>query len=110
MNIFAFRNDGWEEYNYEDFDNFFDDIVQTETIFMFSNCTEDEIDDFLDKLESKSTGLDDVDYYRFDCTRSDSMTKDDIYLFYDLELQTLDEVIKQREGELKYFKNLKAKI
>ena len=26
MNIFAFRNDGWEEDNYEDFDNFFDDM------------------------------------------------------------------------------------
>lgn len=112
MRIFTFdeNNNEWIEYNYEDFDGFFDDIVQNECAFKFAECTEDEIDGFLCKIEEKSTCLDDCDYYTFSCERRNSDTINDIYIFDNLVLYTLDEIIALRQRQLNYFKELKEKI
>lgn len=112
MRIFTFdeNNNKWVEYNYEDFRRFFDDVVQKECAFKFAECTEDKIDDFLDKIEDTSTCLDDCDYYRFSACRRDMDTIEDIYIFYDLILYTLNEIIALRQRQLNYYKELKEKI
>ena len=112
MRIFTFdeNNNEWIEYNYEDFDGFFDDIVQNECTFRFTECTEDEIDSFLYELEKKSTCLDDCDFYTFSCERRDSDTINDTYIFDNLVLYTLDEIIALRQRQLNYFKELKKKL
>jgi hypothetical protein len=111
MKIFVFANDKeWTEYNYEDFDGFFDDIVQRECAFKFGECTEWDINVFLENLEEKSTCLDDCDYYSFSCNRLPSDTIEDVYIFNDLRLYTLDELIALRQRQLNYYKELKSKI
>ena len=111
MKIFIFANNKeWAEYIYEDFDGFFDDIVQEECVFRFAECTEEEIDDFLENLEEKSTCLDDCDYYSFSCNRLSSDTIENVYIFDNLKLYTLDEIIALRQKQLNYYKELKKKI
>ena len=111
MKIFVLANNKeWIEYNYKDFDGFFDDIVQKECAFRFAESTENEIDDFLENLEENSTGLDDCDYYSFNCERRILDTIEDVYIFYDLVLYTLDEIIALRQKQLNYYKELKRKI
>ena len=112
MKIFTFdeNNNEWIEYNYEDFDGFFDDIVQNECAFRFTECTEKEIDIFLDYITKKSTCLDDCDYYRFSCDRRTIDTIEDVYIFNDLILYTLDEIIKLTQSHLNYYKELKERV
>lgn len=112
MNIFYFRNnEEWVNYTSPfDFDNIFNDIILEGCLFQFSDCTEDEIDEFLDNIDAESSGLDDVYYYRFCCDRSDSMTKNDIYIFNDLVLTTFDKLIESVKNRLKDLETLKEKI
>lgn len=111
MKIFVFANDKeWTEYSYEDFDGFFDDIVQWECAFRFAESTESEIDNFLENLREKSTRLDDCDYYSFCCDRRSSDTIEDVYIFDNLVLYTLNEIIALRQKQLNYYKELKRKI
>ena len=112
MKIFTFdeNNNEWIEYNYVSFDEFFDDIVQNECAFRFANCEEKEIDDFLDNISEESGCLDDCDYYSFSCERRTSDTIKDTYIFDNLVLYTLDEIIALRQRHLNYFKELKKKL
>lgn len=111
MKIFVFANDKeWTEYNYKGFDSFFNDIVRKECAFKFGECTEWDINVFLENLEEKSTYLDDYDYYSFSCNRLPSDTIENVYIFNDLRLYTLDEIIALRQKQLNYYKELKRKF
>ena len=112
MKIFIFKdNKEWIEYaDYNDFDSFFDDVIQEDCAFKFADCTEEEIDNFLDYIQAKSTCLDDCDYYRFSCDRRTIDTIEDVYIFNDLILYTLDEIIKLTQSHLNYYKELKEKV
>lgn len=110
MKIFTFGNDGWNEYVYEDFDSFFDNVVQTETFFMFSDCTEEEIEEFFDDVASETAGLDDEDYYRFFTYKRDFMNKKDIYVYNDLVLTTFDKLLENTQSYLNYLEEIKLKF
>ena len=108
MKIFVFKNDEeWIEYPCNNFDSFLNDIIKEECIFKFVDCTEKEIDTFFEDLEYKLMRLDNEDYY---CHRLNTNTIKDTYIFIDLVLYTLDEVIRLRQRQLNYYRELREKI
>lgn len=107
MIIEVFKNGVWNNKEIEDFDDFYADIVLEEIPFKF-NCTEEEKEKFLEFIDRKSAGLDDCDYYRFNCDYDGSV--DEIYIFDDLVLCTLDRTIKYYERVAENFRKIKEQI
>ena len=59
-------------------------------------------------MEEKSTCLDDCDYYRFD---ADTVgTIDDVFIYDELSLYTIDKVIEKHERIVNYYKKFKSDI
>lgn len=66
MKIETFVGNKWVEVEGYDFDDFMGQVVEGEVPFRFTDCTEDEIDNFANYCKEESAGLDDCDYYRLD--------------------------------------------
>ena len=107
MKIMLFNSENkWVEVeNGLDFDTFYEEVVLEECPFKFTDCTNDEKQHFLLYLKNESAGLDDCDYYQFNV--NDGNPVDNIFIFDDLQLYTLDNVIHKYEQTLNYYKNFK---
>ena len=109
MKIMKFVDKKWVEVkNAENFDTFLIEIVWKECPFIFTDCTEEEKDDYIDRIGEESTALDDCDYYRFNC--DDESSVDEIFIFDDLVLCTLDRVIRYYERVAENFRKIKKQI
>lgn len=90
-----------------DFDTFYDEVIIEERPFKFAECTDDDKERFLCYLDEESTCLDDCEYYQFSVNDGNSV--DNIFIFNDYQLYTLDEVITKHERSLNYYKDLKRR-
>lgn len=110
MKIMLFNKENkWVEVeNGLDFDTFYDNVIIEERPFKFVDCTNDDKERFLRYLDNESTCLDDCEYYQFDT--SDENSVDNIFIFDNYQLCTLDEVISKHERSLNYFKNFKRQV
>lgn len=110
MKIMLFNKENkWVEVeNGLDFDTFYEEVVLEERPFKFADCTDDDKERFLLYLESESVGLDDGDYQNF-CVDDDNSV-DNTFIFDDLVLYTLENVISKHEAILNYFINFLTKI
>jgi len=110
MKIMLFNKENkWVEVeNGLDFDTFYEEVVLEERPFKFADCTDDDKERFLLYLYNESAGLDDVEFYQFDV--SDENSVDNIFIFDDLVLYTLEEVIEKYEMILDYYINFQEKI
>lgn len=108
MKIMLFNKENkWVEVeNGLDFDTFYEEVVLEERPFKFTDCTNDEKKHFLDYLADESGGLDDCDYYQFNV--NDGNPVDNIFIFDDLQLYTLDDVIYKYKQTLNYYKGFKS--
>lgn len=110
MKLMYFGKKTWIELdNFEDFDAFYEEIVLNEYAFKFIDGTIEEIDDYFDCMGGKCGGLDDCDYYRFDCD-CDFDEADTIFIFDDLSLFTLDDVIRRHETIANSYRQIKKRI
>lgn len=110
MKLMYFGKRTWIELdNFEDFDTFYEEIVLEECAFKFIDGTAEEIEKFFLKMEESGGGLDDCDYYRFDCDCVFNEA-DMIFIFDDLSLFTLDNVIRRHETIMNTYKNIKKRI
>lgn len=106
--IFNKENKWVEVENGLDFDTFYNEVILTERPFKFADCTDDDKERFLLYLDSKSAGLDDIEYYQFNVSNGNSV--DNIFIFDDLQLYTLDRVIGRHEAILDYYKKFQREI
>ena len=110
MKLMYFKDENWVELeNYDDFDTFYGKIALEECAFKFIDGTTEDIEGFFLKMENSSGGLDDYDYYRFDCD-CDFDEVDTIFIFYDLSLFTLDGVIHRHETITNNYRQIKNRI
>ena len=110
MKIMLFNKENkWIEVkNGLDFDTFYEEVVLEERPFKFIDCTNDEKAHFLLYLKDESAGLDDCDYYQFDVNDNNSI--DNIFVFDNLQIYTLNKIISKYEQALNYYKNFKDYI
>ncbi len=110
MKIMLFNKENkWVEVeNGLDFDTFYGDVILEERPFKFADCINVDKKHFLSYLDDKSAELDDCEYYRFDV--SDDNSVENIFIFDDLKLYTLENVISKHEKILNYFINFLAEI
>lgn len=110
MKIMLFNKENkWIEVeNGLDFDTFYTKVVLEERPFKFVDCINEEKEHFLLYVKNESAGLDDEEYYHFDA--SDDNSVDNIFIFDDLQLYTLDRVINKHKTILNYYKNFQKKI
>jgi len=90
MRIEIFLNNKWEEVEGYDFDDFMDEVINAEIPFRFTDCTEDEIDNFADYCSNESAGLDDCDYYRIDF---DFDTPHEVYIYDDCVCRLFEDYV-----------------
>ena len=110
MKLMYFGKKIWIELdNFEDFDTFYEEIVLEECAFKFIDGTVEDIEKFFLKMEKLSTGLDDCDYYRFDCDCAFDGA-DTIFIFDDLSLFTLNGAIGRHESIMNFYKQIKNRI
>ena len=110
MKMMYFGQKIWIELdNFEDFDTFYEEIVLNEYAFKFIDGTAEDIERFFLKMEESCGGLDDCDYYRFDCDCNFDEA-DTIFIFDDLSLFTLDDVIRRHESIANSYRNIKNRI
>ncbi len=109
MKIMLFNEkDEWVEVeNGLNFDIFYTNVVLEERPFKFEDCTDDEKACFLRCLKNESAGLDDGGYYHSSASNEDSV--DNIFIFDDLQLYTLDKIISRYELILNKYKDFKRK-
>lgn len=87
---------------------FYSKVILAERPFKFVDCTDDEKEDFLLYLVNESAGLDDCEYGRFDV--SDNNSVDNIFIFDDYQLYTLDRAISRHELILNQYKKMRKEI
>lgn len=110
MKLMYFKDENWIELeNYDDFDTFYEEIALEERAFKFIDGTVEDIEGFFLKMEKSSGGLDDCDYYSFDCDCVFNEA-DTIFIFDDLSLFTLDGVIRRHEVITSHYRNIKNQI
>lgn len=110
MKLMYFGQKIWIELeNYEDFETFYEEIVLEECAFKFIDGTAEDIEKFFLKMKKLSTGLDDCDYYRFDCDCAFDGA-DTIFIFDDLSLFTLNGAISRHESIMDFYKQIKNRI
>lgn len=110
MKLMYFGKNFWIElHGYEDFETFYEEIVLEECAFKFIDGTAEEIERFFLKMGESCGGLDDCDYYRFDCD-CDFDEADTIFIFDDLSLFTLDDVIRGHEIIANSYRQIKNRI
>lgn len=97
MKIMRF-DEKWVEVEVNDFDDFFENIVLEEVPFIFTDCETVDLHTFLDDMQKEGSGLDDCDYFRFDCRIKG--TNEDIYIFSDLQIFTLKDLFDCRKKQL----------
>jgi hypothetical protein len=110
MKIMLFNKENkWVEVeNGLDFDTFYDEVIRQERPFKFVDCTKEEKARLLEYLSDESAGLDDVEYYQFDV--GDNNSVDNIFIFDDLVLYTLENVIRKHETIVNYYKNFQKRM
>lgn len=109
MKMMYFKDKNWIELeNYEDFYTFYEVIVN-EYAFKFIDGTAEDIERFFLKMEESCSGLDDCDYYRFDCDCVFNEA-DTIFIFDDLSLFTLNNVIRRHESIIDFYRDIKNRI
>lgn len=110
MKMMYFGKKIWIELdNFEDFDTFYDEIVLNECAFKFIDCTVEDIEKFFLKMEKSGSGLDDCDFYRFDCDCAFDEV-DTIFIFDDLSLFTLNGAIRRHESIIDFYRDIKNRI
>ena len=67
MKIKVFEQNKWREVDGYDFDDFLSAVVYSELPFKFTDCTDEEIENFVNYLNEESTGLDDGEYQCWYC-------------------------------------------
>lgn len=97
MKIMKF-DEKWVEVEINDFDDFFENIVLEEVPFIFTDCENIEMHTFLNDMQKESDGLDDCDYFRFDCITKG--TNKDIFIFSDLQIFILIDLFDQRKRQV----------
>lgn len=100
MKIMFWENKRWNVLEKTDFDSFYDEIVQNEMPFKFVDCTEDEVDNYIDYINEESAGLDDCDYYSFSFEIDDI---EDIHIFDDNVCYTLKEATQKAKKIFEYY-------
>lgn len=108
MKIMIFENKWVEVERGLNFGTFYSKVILAERPFKFVDCTDDEKEEFLLYLENESAGLDDREYGRFDV--SDNNSVDNIFIFDDFQLYTLDSAISRHELILNQYKNFKKRV
>ena len=110
MKLMYFGQKIWIELdNFEDFDTFYEEIVLNECAFKFIDGTVEDIEKFFLKMADSCDGLDDCDYYRFDCDCAFNGA-DTIFIFDDLSLFTLNGAIGRHESIANSYRNTKNRI
>lgn len=110
MKLMYFKDENWIELdNYEDFYTFYYEVVVNEYAFKFIDSTIEDIERFFLKMEESCGGLDDCDYYRFDCDCGFD-GEDTIFIFDELSLFTLDGVIRRHESIADSYRQIKNLI
>ena len=110
MKLMYFKNENWVELeNYDDFDTFYEEIILEERAFKFIDGTVEDIEKFFLEMEESGGILDDCDYYRFDCGCVFNEV-DTIFIFDDLNLFTLDDVIRRHESIANSYRQIKNRI
>lgn len=110
MKLMFFKDENWIELdNFEDFDTFYEEIVLHEYAFKFIDGTVEDIERFFLKMEESCGGLDDCEYYRFDCDYAFNEA-DTIFIFDDLSLFTLNNVIRRHETIANNYRQIKNQI
>lgn len=110
MKLMFFNSKNWVELdNFEDFDTFYEEIVLNECAFKFIDGTAEDIERFFLKMEDSCGVLDDCDYYRFNCDY-DFDEVDTIFIFDDLGLSTLDDIIRRYETIANNYRQIKNQI
>lgn len=110
MKLMYFKDKNWIELeNYKDFDTFYEEIVLEECAFKFIDGTAEDIEKFFLKMAESCGGLDDCDYYNFDCDCNFDEA-DTIFIFDDLSLFTLDNVINRHEKIANSYRQIKNRI
>lgn len=101
MKVKVFENNEWREADGYDFDDFVSDVVYSELPFVFTDCTNEEIEEFVGYLNEESTGLDDGEYQ---CWYCEANTADMPYVFENMNCKTLPLVLAEAERTLKEYK------
>lgn len=110
MKLMYFGRNFWIELpGYEHFETFYEEIVLEECAFKFIDGTAEEIEKFFLKMRDLSAGLDDYDYYRFDCD-CDFNEVDTIFIFDELSLYTLNNAIHRHEKIANDYSQIKNRI
>lgn len=110
MKLMFFKDENWIELdNFEDFDTFYEEIVLEECAFKFIDGTAEDIEKFFLKMAESCGGLDDCDYYRFDCDCTFNGA-DTIFTFDDLSLYTLNGAIRRHESIADHYRQIKNLI
>lgn len=110
MKLMYFKDENWVELeDYYDFETFYERIVLEECAFKFIDGTAEDIEKFFLKMEKSSGGLDDCDYYRFDCDCVFNEA-DTIFIFDDLSLFTLNGAIRRHESVIDFYRQIKNRI
>jgi hypothetical protein len=97
MKIMKF-DEKWVEVEINDFDDFFEDIVLEEVPFIFTDCENIVLRTFLNDMQKEGASLDDCDYFRFDCETKG--TNEDIFIFSDLKIFTLNDLFDYTKRQL----------
>lgn len=102
MKIKVFEQNKWREVDGYDFDDFLSAVVYSELPFKFTDCTDEEIENFVNYLNEESTGLDDGEYQ---CWYCEADTTDMLYVFEDMHCMDLLEALKNAERKVKEYNN-----
>ena len=101
MKVKVFENNEWREVDGYDFDDFVSDVVYPELPFVFTDCTDEEIEKFVNYLNEESTGLDDGEHQCWYCKAN---TVDMPYVFENMNCKRLPLALVEAERTAKEYK------
>ena len=107
MKVKVFEKNKWREVDGYDFDDFLSAVVYSEFPFKFTDCTDEEVEDFVDYLNEKSTALDDGDYQNWYC---EADTADMLYVFEDMHCMDLLQALKRAKKKVEEYNNCIADV
>ena len=97
MKIKVFEQKKWREVNGYDFNDFINAVVYPELPFKFTDCTDEEIEEFVKYLYDESGCLDDGEYQNWYC---DADMADMVYVFENMHCKLLLEALRDAERKV----------
>ena len=109
MKISVWERDKWIDLIENSFAVFLEDVVYSEKPFKFTDCTDEEIEEYVHYLYDESCCLDDGEYYRWYCEADKPNV---VYIFEDMVCLDLNNALhcaeKLVEKYRKYLTDLKG--